>query len=68
VGALGPGFASATHSSWWVVFGIGVMLLIAAFATTSRWAVRTADQTAELLREQDRPAAPAGSDQRAVAA
>jgi EmrB/QacA subfamily drug resistance transporter len=68
VGALGPGFASATHSSWWVVVGIGVMLLIAAFATTSRWAARTADETAELLREQDRPAPTAGSDQRAVAA
>jgi EmrB/QacA subfamily drug resistance transporter len=72
VGALGPGFAAATRSSWWVVVGIGVVLLIAAFVTTSAWGERTAENTAELLREQDRPTGgsgpAAGSDQRAVAA
>jgi EmrB/QacA subfamily drug resistance transporter len=56
-GALGPGFAKASQSSWWVVVGIGVVLLIAAFVTTSPWAARTAENTAELLRERDRPAA-----------
>jgi EmrB/QacA subfamily drug resistance transporter len=71
-GALGPGFASATHTSWWVVVGIGVVLLIGAFATTSRWALRSASHTAERLRDHDRPA-PGGdeagdSQQTAVAA
>jgi predicted MFS family arabinose efflux permease len=72
IGALGPGFASATRTSWWVVVGIGVVLLIAAFVTTSPWAARTAENTAELLREQDRPATggdgAAGPDHTAVAA
>jgi EmrB/QacA subfamily drug resistance transporter len=56
-GALGPGFAKASQASWWVVVGIGVVLLIAAFVTTSSWAARTAENTAELLREREHPAA-----------
>jgi EmrB/QacA subfamily drug resistance transporter len=55
---LGPAFATATHTSWWIVVGIGCVLLVAAFVTTSAWALRTATQTAERLR--DRPAAPDG--------
>jgi EmrB/QacA subfamily drug resistance transporter len=59
--ALGPGFASATRTSWWVVVGIGVLMLIGAFVTSSPWALRTAARTAERLREHDRP--PAGGDE-----
>jgi len=52
---LGPSFAIATHTSWWIVVGIGGVLFVGAFVTTSRWALRTATETAERLRERDRP-------------
>ena len=32
---LGPSFAGATHTSWWVVVGIGCVLLVGAFVTTT---------------------------------
>jgi EmrB/QacA subfamily drug resistance transporter len=57
---LGPSFASATHSSWWIIVGIGCVMLVGAFVTTSPWALRTATQTAERLRERDRPPASEG--------
>jgi EmrB/QacA subfamily drug resistance transporter len=52
---LGPSFATATHTSWWVVVGIGCVMLVGAFVTTTPWALRTATETAERLRERDRP-------------
>jgi len=52
---LGPSFATATHSSWWVVVGIGCVMLVGAFLTTTQWALGTAVNTAERLRERDRP-------------
>jgi EmrB/QacA subfamily drug resistance transporter len=54
---LGPSFAIATHTSWWIVVGIGCVLLVGAFVTTTPWALRTATNTAERLRDRDRPAA-----------
>ncbi len=54
---LGPSFATATHTSWWVVVGIGCVLLVGAFVTTTPWALRTATDTAERLRDRDRPVA-----------
>ena len=54
---LGPSFATATHTSWWVVVGIGCVLLVGAFVTTTPWALRTATNTAERLRDRDRPPA-----------
>jgi EmrB/QacA subfamily drug resistance transporter len=77
IGAVGPSFADATQTSWWVVVGIGVVLLIGAFVTTTPWAMRTAAETADRLRDHDRPAPSAagaggsdagGSDQAPVAA
>jgi MFS family permease len=52
---LGPSFATATHTSWWVVVGIGVVMLVGAFVTTTPWALRTATETAERLRQPDPP-------------
>jgi EmrB/QacA subfamily drug resistance transporter len=52
---LGPSFATATHTSWWVVVGIGCVLLVGAFVTTTTWALQTATNTAERLRDRDRP-------------
>jgi EmrB/QacA subfamily drug resistance transporter len=56
---LGPSFATATHISWWVIVGIGCVMLVGAFVTTTPWALQTATKTAERLRDQDRPAVPA---------
>jgi EmrB/QacA subfamily drug resistance transporter len=50
-GAVGPGFASATHVSWWIVVALGVVILCVGVATTTRWADDTAAATAERLRE-----------------
>jgi EmrB/QacA subfamily drug resistance transporter len=52
---LGPSFAIATHTSWWIVVGIGCVLLVGAFVTTTPWALQTATDTAERLRDRDRP-------------
>lgn len=46
---LGPAFAVATHTGWWIVFGLGVMMLIVGVLTTTGWAQGTARATAELL-------------------
>jgi EmrB/QacA subfamily drug resistance transporter len=54
-GALGRGFADATHSSWWIIFGLGVVVLLLAVLTTTGWADETARDTAERLREVTRP-------------
>ncbi|HEY2259841.1 MAG TPA: MFS transporter [Solirubrobacteraceae bacterium] len=53
--AAGPGFAAATHISWWIIVGLGFLVLALALVSTTPWARRTAEQTAELLREPERP-------------
>jgi EmrB/QacA subfamily drug resistance transporter len=57
-GALGPGFAVATHSSWWIITVLGVMIFVLGLVTTTRWAEQTASETADRFRES-RPPAPA---------
>ena len=54
---IGPGFAAATHTSWWILVGVGVGLIGLAVLTTTRWAIRTAAETAERLTDR-RPAPP----------
>ncbi len=51
--ASGAGFAAATHTSWWIVVGIGCAMFVGAIVTTTRWASRTATCTAERLRERE---------------
>jgi EmrB/QacA subfamily drug resistance transporter len=51
---LGPSFALATHVSWWIIFGLGILVLGLAILTTTSWAKGTAKRTAERFRE-DRP-------------
>jgi hypothetical protein len=46
-GEFGRGFAAATHSGWWIVAALGVVVTVLGFATTTRWAHRTARETAE---------------------
>jgi flagellar basal body-associated protein FliL len=48
----------ATHSSWWIILVLGVIILVLALVTTTRWALDTASRTAERFRE-DAPAPPA---------
>ncbi len=62
-GRIGPGFALATHAAWWLVVGLGVLMLVFAIASTSAYADGTARRTAELFRE-DRGDAPASAGRR----
>jgi EmrB/QacA subfamily drug resistance transporter len=55
-GAMGASFATATHSSWWIIVGLGFVVLGLALLTTTGWANETARQTAERFREVRRPA------------
>jgi EmrB/QacA subfamily drug resistance transporter len=46
---FGPAFAAATHPGWFVICGLGALVLILAVITTNAWALRTAKRTAELF-------------------
>jgi MFS family permease len=50
-GAIGPGFAGATHVGWWVCAGLGAICLAVGLLTTTPWADETARRTAERFRE-----------------
>jgi len=54
--AIGVSFAAATHTSWWIIVGLGIAVLLLALLTTTGWAFETARQTAERFREGRRPA------------
>jgi MFS family permease len=54
-GALGPGFAAATHSSWWIIVGLGVTVFVLGLVTTTGWAQKTARDTADRFREVTPP-------------
>jgi hypothetical protein len=51
-GALGKGFAAATHASWWIIVALGFAVLVLGAVTTTRWADDTARATADRFREQ----------------
>jgi EmrB/QacA subfamily drug resistance transporter len=51
-GALGKGFAVATHPGWWIIVGCGVAVLALGLATTTPWADRTAQTTADRFSEE----------------
>jgi EmrB/QacA subfamily drug resistance transporter len=52
IAGVSAGFASSTHPAWWAAAAIGVVLLLLGFATTTRWAHRTAGRAAELIEEE----------------
>ncbi|HWF25880.1 MAG TPA: MFS transporter [Solirubrobacteraceae bacterium] len=51
-GALGKGFATATHPGWWIIAGFGGAVLVLGLVSTTRWANETAEQTAERFRDE----------------
>jgi EmrB/QacA subfamily drug resistance transporter len=66
-GAIGPGFAAATHAGWWICVGLGVAILVLGLLTTTAWAERTARDTAERLREGEPRPMPSGYSPRELA-
>ena len=48
-GSLRTGFVPASHTGWLIVAGCGVLVLVAALATSGRWARATAARTADRL-------------------
>jgi EmrB/QacA subfamily drug resistance transporter len=47
----GQHLASATHSGWWIIAGLGVLLLVLAVTSTGTWANATAHRTAARFNE-----------------
>ena len=47
VHTFGPSFAHATHPGWWVIAGLGVIMLVVGAVTTTAWAQGTAVATRE---------------------
>ncbi len=58
--SLGPKFASATHVSWWLIVGLGVIVLVLSLLSTTGWAQETARTTADRFREPRAPGAGPG--------
>jgi hypothetical protein len=52
---IGPSFASATHAGWWIIAGLGALILLSALLSTGAWANETARRTAESFRQQRQP-------------
>jgi EmrB/QacA subfamily drug resistance transporter len=48
----GKSFAVATHPGWWIITGLGLVVLLLGVLTTTRWANETAVQTADRFREE----------------
>jgi Na+-transporting methylmalonyl-CoA/oxaloacetate decarboxylase gamma subunit len=57
-GTVGRGFAEATHVSWWIIVGLGVVMLVLGILTTSTWALQTARRTADSFARDARDADP----------
>ncbi len=57
-GAIGPEFAAATHTGWWVCTGLGATILVLGLLTTTAWAEKTARDTAQRFRESEPGAGP----------
>jgi EmrB/QacA subfamily drug resistance transporter len=50
-GRLSPEFAAATHSGWWIIVALGLVIFVLALVTTTDWARGTARATAHRLTE-----------------
>jgi EmrB/QacA subfamily drug resistance transporter len=58
-GSLRLGFADASHVGWWIIAGCGAATALVGLVSTSRWALKTAEQTTSRMtpRNADRPMA-----------
>jgi MFS family permease len=54
-GVIGKSFAEATHAGWWVIFGLGIAMLLLGFVSTGEWAKQTARDTAKRFRSEREP-------------
>jgi EmrB/QacA subfamily drug resistance transporter len=45
----GSAFFGAARTAWWIIFGLGIAVLIVALTTTGPWGARTAARTAALF-------------------
>jgi EmrB/QacA subfamily drug resistance transporter len=63
-GNLGPSFAQATRPAWFVIAGVGVVMLVIGALTTTRWARATAARTARAASDRGRglPLTPQAAD------
>ena len=50
-GPLGKSFATATHPGWWIIAGLGLVVLGLGLVTTTGWAEQTAARSADRFRE-----------------
>ncbi|MDH6110238.1 EmrB/QacA subfamily drug resistance transporter [Kitasatospora sp. MAP12-15] len=65
VGPLAGGLAQASHAGWWIITGLGLVVLVLGAVTTTPWARATAADVAARLDPEAVPAAavrPARSD------
>ncbi len=49
VGPVVTGFAPASHAGWWIVAGLGAVILVLGLVTTSAWGTATATRVAARL-------------------
>jgi EmrB/QacA subfamily drug resistance transporter len=54
------GFAAATEPGWWIIAGIGVVVLALALCTTGRTGRASAERAAELIAGVEEPKVPVG--------
>ncbi|WP_280714636.1 MFS transporter [Kitasatospora sp. MAP5-34] len=59
VGPFTTGFAVASHVGWWIVTGLGLVILLLGLVTTTPWAARTAAEVATRL-DPERSRRPVG--------
>jgi len=52
-GSFASGFAAATRPGWWIVVGLGVVVLMLALYTTGRAGRASAERTASLITGGD---------------
>ncbi|MGI8803047.1 MAG: MFS transporter [Solirubrobacteraceae bacterium] len=51
-GVGGVGFAAATRPAWWIIGGLGAAVLVLGVLTTTGWADRTAEATADRFGDE----------------
>lgn len=51
-GSVRAGFPAATHPAWWLLAGCGAVVTGLGVLATSRWALGTAERTAEALNPE----------------